>query len=302
MAALTLRHVQVHELGPYLAGLRQLEAAISYPLDDGREQFRIDHGPGYADFFSGLGEAHFAIACDGDQVVGALAGVLRQSRRGSRELASVYLADLKVAAAYRGKGLGKDLLLFAVGRLRDSRFRRWRLAFGAAMRGARGDVMNSARGFHPARLGAALARLHVYFVPPQQLATLRTDAMLRLPPGDGLDLSPQALIGAPAGFVSTAGRKDLRLLSTGDPWLLWHLPHSPAVAAPSWLGYLAQCGAALSSQPGLCCFALDGRLVAHVQALAEQGITPGSICTVYGLALHPAGWRIPWLHLSTAEI
>lgn len=208
-------HVQVHELGPYLAGLRQLEAAISYPLDDGREQFRIDHGPGYADFFSGLGEAHFAIACDGDQVVGALAGVLRLSRRGSRELASVYLADLKVAAAYRGKGLGRDLLLFAVGRLREARFRRWRLAFGAAMRGARGDVMNSARGFHPARL--ALARLHVYFVPPQQLARLPGDATLRLPPGECLT-SPQAQVTAPAGFVSTAGRKDLRLLSTGEPW------------------------------------------------------------------------------------
>lgn len=303
---LELRLVTAAELAPYVADLRALEADITYPLADGAEQFRIDHGAEYTPFFAQLGEAYFVLALARGKAVGAAAGVLRRARRRGQYVNTVYICDLKVAPAYRGRGLARDMFVFALGLLRQSRFQKWRLAYGAAMRGARGDVMRSARGLHPARLGHALARLHIYFQPPARLATLRTHRAPQLAPhllNEGLNLSPELTPNlAPEDFVSTAGRKELRLVSTGEPWPLWHLPQSPAVASPSWPEYLQRCGAALHARPGLTCFALDERLAELAHFLAAQGITPGATCTVYGLGLHPLAWRAAWVHLSTAEI
>lgn len=308
MSSLELRHVTAADLGPYVADLRQLEEGITYPIADGADRFRIDHGPDYTPFFTGLGEAHFVLALDRGKAIGAAAGVLRQATREGRNVNTVYICDLKVAPAYRGRGVARDMFLFALGLLRKPQLRRWRLAYGAAMRGASGDVMRSARGLHPARLGHALGRLHIYFQPPARLATLRTHRGPQLAPellAAGLDLSPQARHLAQEGYTTTAGRKELRLLSTGQPWPLWHLPWSLAQCGPrdlSYSEYLQRCGAALHDRPGLACFALDERLVELTHLLAEQGILPGATCTVYGLALHPLAWRAPWLHLSTAEI
>lgn len=305
MSSLESRHVTAADLGPYVAELRQLEADITYPIADGADRFRIDHGPDYTPFFTQLGEAHFVLALDRGKAIGAAAGVLRQASREGRNVNSVYICDLKVAPAYRGRGVARDMFLFALALLRKPQLRGWRLAYGAAMRGAHGDVMRSARGLHPARLGHALGRLHIYFQPPARLATLRTHRLPQLRPellAAGLDLSPQARHLAPEGHTTTAGRKDLRLISTGQPWPLWHLPWNPAQSDSSWPEYLQRCGAALHDRPGLACFSLDERLTELAHHLAEQGILPGATCTVYGLALHPLAWRAPWLHLSTAEI
>lgn len=313
MSHLELRLVAAAELGPYIAELRALEADITYPIADGADQFRIDHGAAYTPFFTQLGAAYFVLALDRGRTVGAAAGVLRRASRSGQYVNTVYICDLKVAPSHRGRGVARDMFLFALGLLRQPRFRHWRLAYGAAMRGSRGDVMRSARGLHPARLGHALARLHIYFQPPARLATLRPFGSVRPPQllTAGLDLSPsqaphqapsQAPNQAPQDFLTTAGRKDLRLVSTGEAWPLWHLPQSPATASPSWPEYLQRCGAALHDRPGQLCFALDDRLVELTHFLAEQGIAPGATCTVYGLGLHPLAWRAPWVHLSTAEI
>lgn len=306
-------HVAAAEIGPYVPALRRLETAITYPIGDGADRFFIDHGADYHPFFSRLGEAHFVIALDDDRrdrgdepVIGALAGVLRRADRGGRSIPSVYLCDLKLHADYRGRGVVPRLLRFALALVRKPRFRRWRLAYGAAMRGVRGDVMRSARGLSLLRLGSTLGRLTLYFAPPERLAAL--DPRSAPPPPDaahGLDLSPDLddpLRSVPPGIESTAGRKDLRLVSTGQPWPLVHLVRS--VASPGYAEYLVACGEALAQahRGGLACFAVDEQLAPWNEWLQRGGLAPGAVCTVYGLRLVPSLYSARWLHLATSEI
>jgi len=205
------------EIGPYVDALRALERDIHYPIDDGRDTFTIDHGPEYHPFFSQMGRAGFVLALDGDRVVGSLAGVSKRADVRGRATPSIYMADMKLARAYRGRGIIQRMFLWALGLIpREPDLRSWRYAYIAAMRGERGDVTRSVRGLHLGKLARPAARLAVYFVDPQKLAALAIDGAPEPPrEEDGIDLSP-APIGAPLA-VSTAGRKDLRLKSTGAP-------------------------------------------------------------------------------------
>jgi hypothetical protein len=300
-----LVHFAAHELGPYQEALRRLEADIRYPIADGADHFRIDHGPNYADFFIGLGEAHFLLALDGDEVVGTCAAVGRFAEAGENRVAALYGADLKIAPAHRGGALARRFLYRGfVDVFRPSTRRRWpwRIAYVAAMRGARGDVTRSARGFlNPMRLARAAARLSVYFAQPEALAALPHHNCPPGPSDEGLNLSPDAKH-RPDGTISTRGTKDLCLESTGQAWPLVHLPLGPAAWRPTWGAYLAAGGRALAGSGATVCFAIDERLADHAAWLAAAGIQPGATCTVYALRLpfgpHPA----PWVHLATSEI
>lgn len=299
-------------LAPYVAGLRALEQSIRYPIADGADHFHIDHGPDYHPFFSTLGEAFFLIALDGDQVAGAGVGVRKEIDWCGQVVPSFYICDLKVAPEHRGRDVVKKMVLFALAQLpRDARLRRFKVIYGAAMRGARGDVMRSARGLHPMRVLRPAAKLRLYFTPPEQLARLSADEAPRPPRSRGVDLSPRSRFPSSGdatldalGIVSTAGRKDLRLESTGAPWPLVHLTLGPSEWGASWGTYLASAGAALLEHglPGPTCFAIDDRLGNHVDWLAARGIEPGAVCTVYSFALPPALPAPPWVHLATSEI
>jgi hypothetical protein len=291
-------------LEPYHAQLRRLEAAIEYPIAEGGDSFTIDHGEAYGAFFSALGEALFMIAVDGDELVGVCAGVMRSGRAGGRTVKTVYGADFKLAPRVRGTGLSRRMIWsgFLQG-VRPSYLRRWRLAYVAAMRGARGDVMRTVRGFNVGKLAQAGARLAVYFVEPARLAALRVGEAPPPPPPTGLDLSPDPACRAP-GIVSTAGRKDLRLRSTGAPWPLVHLPLGPAAWRPSLGAYLRGAGEAIVAEglTGPACFAVDERLGEQIAWLAAQGLTAGATCTVYTFGFPGAPRPQPWVHLATSEI
>jgi hypothetical protein len=293
-------------LAPYADGLARLERAIRYPVADGANFFRIDHGPDYAAFFAGLGRPEFLLALDGRDVVGTLAGVYREARWAGRCLPALYACDYKLAASKRGAGLGRAMLARGLRELAtDSQLRSFRLVYGAAMRGAKGDVMRSARGLHPARLARPIARLHVYFAEPRALAALEPAGCPPGPLAPGLDLSPnQPPSLRPPGLLSTRGRKDLRLGEGGEPWPLEHLPLGPSAWTLSWGAYLRTCGEALVHEgaPGPACFALDERLTGLAAWLRGQGVEPGAGCTVYGLAMLLKPPPLAWAHLATSEI
>ena len=289
-------------LAPYAAGLARLEQGITYPVGDGADHFQIDHGPSYHPFFSSMGDAHFLLALDGDEVVGNVTGVVRTVRRRSRVAHGLYVCDLKVAPHHRGTGLARRMLLAGLASIaKEPRTRRVRLLYGAAMRGAAGDVLRSARGLNPLKLGRSVARLSLYFVRPEQLAVLRPDGAPPPPRLDaGLDLSPDAA----EAWVDTAGRKDLRLQSTGAAWPLVHLPLGPVSWGGSLGAHLQRCGRELLTRgvAGQACFGLDERLEDHVAWLRSAGIFPGASCTVYLLSLIPSFRRVRWVHLATSEI
>lgn len=299
-------------IGPYVDDLRAIERATDYPIADGADAFTIDHGADYGAFFTTLGhDARFVLALDaqdGRRVVGGVAGVARNVRIGRSMVPALYGADLKLLPELRGRGFGRDMMSWGFGLFfKHPDLFTWRFAYVAAMRGARGDVMRAVRGVHPARLTGKLARLAVYFAAPERLAALSLQAAPPPPDVDrGVDLSfvPTGDVGAP-GLVSTAGRKDLRLRSTGLPWPLVHLPYGPCRWQPTWGHYLKACGQALAAragQPPIACFAIDERLVSHTAWLSGQGVTRGAACTVYALDLTLRARRASWVHLATSEI
>lgn|GEM_PF-718999 len=303
--------LRASEVGPYVEGMRAIERATEYPIADGADGFTIDHGAAYTPFFTGLGrDARFIVALEGDRVVGCVAGVARDVRVLGRDTYALYGADWKIARDRRGTGLSRRMMFWGFSLMfRQPELVTWRYAYIAAMRGERGDVMRATRGVHPARLSRRTARLAVYFVDPRRLAGLRPgDAPAPPREDEGVDLSYFVSgVVEPPGLVSTAGRKDLRLRSTGEPWPLVHLPLGPAYWRPTWGAYLRACGEALARADGaggeaLACFAIDERLVSHTRWLAAQGIERGAACTVYALDLTLRARRAAWVHLATSEI
>ncbi|MFZ5441097.1 MAG: GNAT family N-acetyltransferase [Myxococcota bacterium] len=296
--SLALRHVRADALGPYVGQLQALERDISYPIADGADRFVISHGGAYHPFFSRLGEAHFLLALDGDAVVGCLAGVRKEIHTPRGPLPAAYLGDLKVRRDWRGRGVPARLYAKALAlSLLDWRALHWRFAFGAAMRGARGDVMRTAKGLHLMRLGRPFARLEVFFVEPRRLALLDPTGAPPPPRAPGLDLSPLADV----DVLSTAGAKDFVLQSTRQPWKLVHLPRGPSGWGASHAAYVARAGARLEPE-ALACFALDERLVAEREFLRARGVTSGAVATVYALSTSRKAFGAPWVHLATSEI
>lgn len=303
---LRILYLRSPQLGPYVEGLRRLEGEIEYPIADGEDHFRIDHGEEYHRFFSEMGEAHFLVALEGEEVVGSIAGVFKPYRVGEKLRRSVYLGDLKVAKRWRGGKLGPAILRRCLMEMaRNRELWKWEVAFGAGMRGAGGDFMKMAQGrpFHVARLTRPVARLALFFEPPEKLAALSEGGRELSLPGPGVDFSPGATEGK-ADWISTGGRKDLRLMSTGEPWPLVHLVRGPGGWRDGYGAYLRRCGESLLEERGesLACFALDERLKGHLRWLREAGMEPGAIATLHGLLRPRAMKGHRWVHLATAEI
>jgi hypothetical protein len=297
--SLRLLHVRPDEVAPWVEQLAALERDITYPLDDGRDRFAISHGPAYHPFFSALGEAHFLLALEGERVIGCVAGVRKPVQTPRGEVAAVYLGDLKVHADWRGRRVPARMMAKALAiSLGDWSDLHWRFAFGAAMRGDRGDVMRSVKGANVMRLGSTFATLDLYFTAPAVLAALNPNGAPATPTAPGLDLSPAEQ----RDVVSTAGRKDFVLRSSGKPWTLVHLPRGPAGWGESHAAYLRRGGALLAGEPGPACFAIDRRLTAEREFLGSRGLTPGAVCTVYALATTTKVRSAAWVHLATSEI
>ncbi|MCP3098904.1 GNAT family N-acetyltransferase [Myxococcus sp. K15C18031901] len=293
-------------LGPYVERLRRLEQGIEYPIADGADHFFIDHGPVYHPFFSTLGEAYFLLALQGDTLLGSVTGVARKVSRGTRAIDALYICDLKVTPSARGTGLARRLILqgltylFRIPALRGTRF-----LYGAAMRGSRGDVMHSVRGWNPLKLGRPSSRQALFFVPPARLAGVDPARAPEVPRGDVLRLGPapsRPLEGT--GWCSTRGSKDFQLRSTGRPWPLVHLAAPPEAWTHGWARYVRDCGRELADRGGdvLACFGLDERLGPQLDWLRAEGLVPDATCTLYSLDLTLSSGAPSWVHLPSSEI
>jgi hypothetical protein len=303
---LRFKLLRMHEIAPYVGELRELERDIEYPIADGADAFRIDHGGDYHRFFSSMGDSRYLLTWDGDRLISVMSGAKRDAVVRGKTIPSAYLADFKIARAYRGAGISRKIVQWGFLRmLRDPEYLKWRLIYIAAMRGAHGDVTRTVRGLHPGKLIRPAARLLVYFVEPAKLAALRAESSPAPPSArDGIDLSAVPRFLEAPGVESTKGCKDLILRSTSAPWPLVHLPLGPAAWSPTFGAYVRACGEALvlRGAPGPACFAIDSRLDDHRAWLSRSAIEPGAVCTVYSLSLTPRTIGARWLHLATSEI
>ena len=104
--------VSEEQLGPYIHDLRLIEKNIEYPLEDGTENFFIDHGKDYSPFFTQQGyKTRFLIITNKDKVVGSIAGVWKRISLNEKTYNALYASDLKLKPKYRNKGIVKNFLL-----------------------------------------------------------------------------------------------------------------------------------------------------------------------------------------------
>ena len=67
------------DLKPFVQKLRSIEKEIEYPLEDGSENFFIDHGKQYSPFFTQQGfKTRFLIILYNDNVVGSIAAIWKK--------------------------------------------------------------------------------------------------------------------------------------------------------------------------------------------------------------------------------
>lgn len=292
----------------HAGALRALEAGIDYPIADGADQFTIDHGPDYTPFFEELGQARFMIVRDeAGRLVGTLAGVWRQAHEAAQPRRTLYLGDLKLAPGARGRGVVPRMLWAGMRQvLAQPRLRGWGLVYGAAMRGARGDVTDSAGPASPVRWVESLGELDLYFLDAGALGRLDGSGAPANPSDPGLDLSPEASAPDAPLLTSTRGRKDYQLASTGQPWRLWHLPRGPRGWGADLGEYLERAGAEVRARgvQGQVCLALDARLTDHAAWLRARGQRPGARCTIHGWRVEALAPPRPtgWTHLAPSQI
>lgn len=295
--------LESYELAPFIASLRALEQSITYPLDE--DTFTINHGEFYHDFFSRKGTSRFLVATaeqGSHEVLGTLAGIWHKALHHDTSTSSfnaLYLGDLKLDPSMRGQSVIQRMLWFAMRRfVVEPRLGHWDLVYGAAMRGANGDVTRSIRGAHMGHLLQPMARLSLYFATPKQLANLDLRRCPKPPkqPGWTLGANTDPML------VRNDGIKQMHLQSQREIWSLTHLNHGPA-QWPVHLGDTlrrAHLQMRASHQDNALCFALDQRLDDHHQWCASQGIHPGAMCTIYGLNM--THHTPSWVHLCPAEI
>lgn len=291
------------QLAPYQDALRLLERDISYPLDAAGERFTIDHGQDYGAFYAHLGPARTLLATRDDQVLGLIAAAWKPVRLpDGTTCTAVYSGDFKVRREARGSGVAAGIFsrgLWAL--LSQPSLWGFDFAYGAAMRNDTGDVRRSFSRRHPGRLVRELSRQRIYFADPAALAKLPDGA----PPvaGPGLELSAR---GMPL-LVSTAGRKDLRVVSTGAALPLLHLGPGPAEWGDLGATLRAAGRAAQTQGPAdaRVCLGIDERLAPQLAWLEAAGIPPGGHATIIFIAGPRTRRRLlaaPWAHLSTSEI
>ena len=308
MPKLTFKIVESYELSPHVEDLRALEAGMTYPLDE--DTFTIDHGEAYHPFFSEMGAARFLLVMVDGEVLGTMAGVWREVEIAGVVTPSVYLGDFKLAKSLRGGQVARKLAMYALKAWwQRTTLGGWNLAFGAAMRGDRGDVMRttSGGGYHAGRLLEPMAQQVLYFVSPSDLAKVSSRGE-PLWTTDYADLTP----GAAMGIERTEGKKDFQLQSSGKPWPLAHLPLAPQRCSQGYGEYLRRCAKILieqdlsSGRRSVACFGLDMRARHAIGWLARNGLEPGAHCTLYGVHFprrgHPSIHEMPYVHLSTAMI
>ena len=299
--SIQFRIVDANGLQPYVAGLRELEREISYPIAEGTDSFVIDHGVDYHPFFSEMGsKARFLVVLDKGEVVGSAVGVWKPSLILGKEYTGLYFADLKLLPQYRGSNISSNIFWYAIARwpfVKD--YQGWAFAFFAAMHGDRGDVKRSFSSFHLGQMTRPVAKLRVFFVSPLSLLQLGVGPEMPNSYQGILLSSPQLPL-----VKWNDGKKDFRLRSTGEPWKLAHV--QVFSSERQRLGAcLQEAGRQIQdiSSDTLACFAIDERLSEPISWLAENKIVSDTLCTVYSISFFaPSLRKGNFIVLSTGDI
>jgi len=284
-------------LKPYSADLRYLEQSIEYPLDNGEQFFTIDHGNDYTRFFNQQGDRSlFILILDGSKVIGSLAGVWKSVQFWRRPQTALYLADLKMAHFYRGKGIMKRLLwsLFWKWLFRKD-FKGWDFLYFCAMQREGKGVDHSFKGLHIGSITRPVAELLVFMIKPELILNWKPLNSISLE--NSINLSPRHT----KSVQWNEGAKTILNTVTGEPIRLGHM--DPAL----WYGDRAilheSAEGVMAQRDALACFAVDTRQTELLHSLQKGGITTSTVCKIFSFAPFAKSLRsFDTLLLSTGEI
>ncbi len=107
-------NIEVKELNEqeyieFLPRITDFQTRFTFPIDS--KHFYFDNGKDYFAWFKNMGDLHYFVALDGEQVVAVAAQVTRQlvSSSGEKTEPFWYLCDLKVHPDYRGLGIPEKI-------------------------------------------------------------------------------------------------------------------------------------------------------------------------------------------------
>lgn len=271
------------QMKQYQAGIVEIERQADYPL--GSDRFHIDHGSDYFAFFKRMGEVHYYVALkkmdDGsEKVVGVGCGILRTIayRQNEQPRKAWYLCDLKVHKDYQGQQI--PMLLF-----RSAAWKYFKCGRGYAISMNPNNEAEKNRVVRLFNRGSWLP-----LAAPVQLGIFSMDAAQMRQCASILSQHRVTAENSPGiSFLSTHGKKDLVLKSTGKPLPLLHAQfeapreHETTHSIPQ------------EGFTHMFCAPLDDALVKELKE--KYSVTPAATATILS-----HGMDSDWKFIRTSEI
>jgi hypothetical protein len=162
--------MDAQELQEWQGALSEFDKQFTYPLD-AEHKFHVSQGAHYNAYFDRIGESrHALIHTREGKVIAIISFIRKQIELAGRPYYALYVADLKIDRAYRGKGLAQKFYAYLLSNPRSLWFYvGCPLLFFVGMEGAKGTIMRGFKGFWSQIFLKPLGSMKIYMISPQEL-------------------------------------------------------------------------------------------------------------------------------------
>ena len=298
--SVTISFLNAQELETWQPGLEEFDQQFTYPLDAERK-FRVSHGADYNAYFNRIGEARHALMHTKDGKVIAIMSFIRKLvDLGGRTYYAMYVADLKVDRAYRGKGATQQFYAYLLSNPRSLWFYAGcPLLFFVGMEGAKGNIMRSFKGFWSRTFLRPLGAMKVYLLSPQELLKkFPRKTTETIGPVYNLSAAQNASMQTP--YFDCSGVLDFYFDTSPTSSKVAHL-NAGTEQGEAFLTKLHTVAQTTKNDFEFVSFALDERRQELISAFESSGITTKTCAVVGGLSFIPR-LRCGIISLNTDEI
>ena len=284
----------------YISEFREIEKSIEYPLEDGGNTFRIDHGSAYHPFFSQQGhKSRFIAIKNNNKVVGTLAVVWKTIKITNKNYTAIYFSDLKLDFKFRKKGIIHKLFWHLLKRWPFKKdFKGWDLAYYCAMLRDGKGVEKSFSILNPARLASATAMFNIYMVEPEKIGLLKWEENPAKNIKKFINLSSERneLV------FWNDGKKDIISKQNESIMPLGHL-HPQFFINKYSSAHENAINEICNRDNALACFAIDSRDKQKIEWLISNNISTETKCRIFSFSpFSPSLKNSKSLYISTGEI
>lgn len=172
-ALMPIVFMDAQELKKWQSALSEFDRQFTYPLD-AEHKFHVSHGAHYNAYFDRIGESrHALIHTKEGKVIAIISFIRKLIELADRPYYTIYVADLKIDRAYRGKRLAQKFYAHLLSNPRSLWFYAGcPLLFFVGMEGVRGGtIMRGFKGFWARNFLKPLGTMKIYMISPQKLLT-----------------------------------------------------------------------------------------------------------------------------------